>query len=109
MNLEGEGMTMSENKIWNREQIEALLNANDIAVERGIVAIYERQTADEKVTETTNHHNNIGFAGWGAKKGTYYAKWILSGRRLTGRHLENARKIALFHASQLTKIANKEI
>lgn len=98
-----------ENRIWNRSEIEALIFANDRAVERGIVAIYERQTADEKSTESTNHHNNIGFSGWTAKKGSYYAKWILSGRRLTGHHLENARKIALHHAGQITRIANREV
>lgn len=98
-----------QNRIWNRSEIENLLISNDTAVERGIVAIFQRQTADEKSTESTNHHNNVGFSGWTAKKGSYYAKWILSGRRLTGHHLEKARKITLHHAIQITKIANKEM
>lgn len=40
-----------------------------------------------------------------AKRGTYYAKWIQSGKRLTGEHLAKARKIALYHSRQLVKIA----
>ena len=100
---------MTENRIWTRPQIENLLNSNNLAVEKGLVAIFERQTADEKASETTNHHNNIGFCGWAARKGSYYAKWVISGRHLTGKHLDNARRIALHHAGQLTKIANKEV
>jgi hypothetical protein len=95
-------------KTWTRTEIEALINTNDRAVERAMVAIWERQTRDEQATETTRHHNGIGFSGWTAKSGTYYANWVRSGRSLSGKHLAKARKIALHHAGQLTRIANGE-
>lgn len=95
-----------QNKTWTRAQIENLLNERNEAVERGIVALFQRQTEDEQVSETTNHNNNRGFCGWAARNGTYYAKWVLSNRHLTGKHLDKARKIALHHAGQLTDIAN---
>jgi hypothetical protein len=95
-------------KIWTREDIVALLNTNDRAVERGIVAIWQRQTADEQGSDTTRHSNGVGFSGWSARSGSYYAKWVESGRRLTGKHLDKARKIALHHVGQLTRIANGE-
>ena len=95
-------------KTWTRTEIEALINTNDRAVERAMVAIWERQTRDEQATETTRHHNGIGFSGWTARSGTYYAGWIMSGRRLTGKHLDKARRIALHHAGQLTDFANGE-
>ena len=95
-------------KTWTRTEIEALINTNDRAVERAMVAIWERQTRDEQATETTRHHNGIGFSGWTAKSGTYFANWVRSGRSLTGKHLAKARKIALHHAGQLTRIANGE-
>jgi hypothetical protein len=95
-------------KTWTRTEIEALINSNDRAVERAMVAIWERQTRDEQATETTRHHNGIGFSGWTAKSGTYFANWVRSGRSLTGKHLAKARKIALHHAGQLTRIANGE-
>lgn len=98
-----------QNKTWTRNEIENLLNSNDLAVERGIVRLFELQTSDEQESETTNHHNNVGFCGWAARNGTYYAKWVKSGRKLTGNHLAKARKIALHHAGQLVNIANKEI
>jgi len=93
-------------KIWTRTEIEALIMAKPHAVERAMVAIWERQTADEQASQTTNHHNGRGFCGWAARSGTYYAEWIMSGRRLTGKHLVKARKIALHHAGQLTDFAN---
>lgn len=95
-------------KTWTRTEIETLINTNDRAVERAMVAIWERQTRDEQATETTRHHNGIGFSGWTAKSGTYFANWVRLGRSLTGRHLAKARKIALHHAGQLTRIANGE-
>ncbi|NDD12668.1 MAG: hypothetical protein EB072_08470, partial [Betaproteobacteria bacterium] len=91
-------------KTWTRTEIETLINTNDRAVERAMVAIWERQTRDEQATETTRHHNGIGFSGWTAKSGTYFANWVRSGRSLSGKHLAKARKIALHHAGQLTRI-----
>jgi len=91
---------------WTREAIETLIRTNDRAVERAMVAIWERQTADEQATEATRHHNGIGFSGWTARSGSYYAKWVGSGRHLSGKHLDKARRIALHHAAQLTRIAN---
>ena len=95
-----------EPKTWTRTEIEEMINGNDRAVERAMVAIWERQTADEQETQGTRHHNGRGFAAWSARSGTYYAEWVRSGRRLTGKHLVKARKIALHHAGQLTDFAN---
>lgn len=91
---------------WTREAIETLINTNPLAVERAMVAIWKRQTADERVSDTTRHSNGIGFSGWTARSGSYYAKWVEGGRHLTGKHLDKARRIALHHAGQLTRIAN---
>jgi len=93
-------------KLWTREEIETMIQNQDAAVERAMVAIWERQTADEQETQGTRHHNGRGFAAWSARSGTYYANWVRSGRHLTGKHLAKARKIALHHAGQLTDFAN---
>lgn len=92
---------------WTREQVNTLLQANDRAVERAMVALLGRQTDDEVRSEDTKHLNGIGFSGAHARHGTYYAKWVQSGRRLTGHHLERARKIALIHSKQLVDEANR--
>lgn len=92
---------------WDRSAITALIEANDHAVERAILAIYARQTHDEKAVSTSKHLNGRGFAASHASKGSYYARWIMSGRRLTGYHLQRARTIALRYAGQLAIVANE--
>lgn len=95
-----------EPKTWTRTEIEEMINAHDGAVERAMVAIWERQTGDEQTAQTTKHSNGRGFCGWAARSGTYYAEWVRSRRHLTGKHLVKARRIALHHAGQLTDFAN---
>lgn len=92
--------------MWTKERIQHLLRTNDTAVERAICAIFERQTQDEQATSATRHTNHRGFRQNHASKGSYYARWVNSGRRLTGHHLANARKIALQYHRQLAEIAN---
>ena len=82
------------------------MNSNARAVERAMVALYERQTEDEQREESTKHLNGMGFSGAHSRLGSYYARWILSGRSLDGKHLERARAIALRYCGQLCDIAN---
>jgi hypothetical protein len=95
--------------IWTKERIADLLRTNDRAVERAIVAIYNRQTVDEKSSQTTKHDNKRGFRANHASKGSYYARWVLSGRALSGHHLVNARNIAMHYRKQLLEIANAKV
>ena len=88
-----------------REGIEALIARSDRAVERAILAIYARQTADEREAGNTRHSNGMGFAAPDAGLGSYYARWILSGRRLTGGHLARARQMSRKYAGQLLEVA----
>jgi hypothetical protein len=93
---------------WNKERIVSLLQTNNRAVEKAIVAIYHRQTLDEQSTQETKHANGIGFTGAHARLGTYYARWILEGNCLTGKHLEKARAMSLHYTAQLLQeIFNK--
>jgi len=99
--------------MWTKESIQALINSTNPdtarkAIERGILAIYERQTADEKAESRTKHHNNIGFDGIRGKRGSYYARWLLAGKHLTGQHYSRAKDIVLYHAGQLARIANEK-
>jgi len=90
---------------WTPEEIRALLDRSLEAVERAVVAIYRRQTEDEKEAYETKHQNRVGFAACHAGLGTYYAKWILSGKHLTGSHVERARRMVRHYAGQLHQIA----
>lgn len=93
--------------IWTKEQILEKLETRDRWVEKAIVAIYNRQTESEKRCEDTNEHNKVGFSSFHAKRGTYYAKWILSGKRLSGVHVEKARKLIKHYVRQLVELANR--
>lgn len=93
------------NKVWTEETITALLSSNNKAVERAILAIYNRQTQDEKACQTTRHSNSVGFSGADAATGSYYAQWVKRGNRLTGKHLDRARKMAIKYRKQLLTIA----
>jgi len=94
---------------WTPERIEQLLIRNDYAVERAMVAIYNRQTRDEKATSDTHHFNKVGFSAAHASKGSYYARWVMSGRHLTGFHLDKARDMAIKYRRQLADEAAKKI
>lgn len=93
-------------KVWTKDEIKVMLATNDVAVERAVVAIYNRQTRDEQNAEETKHKNGVGFSGCHGHMGSYYAQWVLVGKRLTGRHADKARKMALHYVGQLTDIAN---
>lgn len=93
-------------KNWTPSLVAMLLQNNDLAVERAMVTLYERQTLDEKQTSDTKHTNQRGFNCAHASKGSYYARWVKSGKHLTGHHLEKARAIALRYTRQLTEQAN---
>ncbi len=90
---------------WTPETIKALLDRSQEAVERAVVAIYRRQTEDEQAAYETKHHNRVGFAACHAALGTYYAKWILSGKHLSGSHVKRARRMVRHYAGQLHQIA----
>lgn len=87
--------------LWNKDSILRLLDTNDRAVERAIVVLFDRQTVDEQRDSDTKHLNHRGFRANHASKGSYYARWVRSGRQLTGHHLDNARKIAKHYHRQL--------
>jgi hypothetical protein len=94
---------------WSKEEIEKMIKTSDKAVERGILAIYNKQTEMEKATRETMVYNNVGFNASHARLGSYYANWISSGKHLDGKHLEKGRKLILHYATQLTLISNKKI
>lgn len=102
-------MTTIQRKVWTREEVKDQILTNDRWVERAIVAIYTRQTSHEQAIGSTTVHNGVGFAHCHASLGSYYARWIKSGKTLSGHHVAKARKMALRYVGQLTKIANGEI
>ena len=117
-------------KLWTREEIDALLIENDVAVMRAICRLYEMQTQHEQSSARTDTKNNVGFSACDAKAGTRMARWLLGlndrnekryqpksllhpkcqailGRYAQGgRVIDRARKIAMKHSRQLVRLAN---
>ena len=71
----------------NKQAIINLLQTNDKAIARALVVLNERQTVDERCSETTKHHNGIGFTGADAKLGTSMAQFYNRRGYLTEKQL----------------------
>jgi hypothetical protein len=88
-----------------KDEILKLLTESDRAVERAVLAIYARQTADERAIEATTMHNGMGFGAFDAEFLTSLAKRLESGRHLTPEQMKHARKKMLRYTRQLIEVA----
>jgi hypothetical protein len=106
---------------YNKEDMQALLAKNDMAVVRGIEAIYARQTSDERAAQTTSHSNGRGFNGTDAYILSSFAKQIASWRQekvetgsnrypfpLSPKQLVLARRKMHKYGAQLALVANEK-
>jgi uncharacterized protein (UPF0179 family) len=98
-----------EAKIWEKTTIKEMLLSSNKAVLRGVVAIYERQTAQEQSCDATMLINGVGFSGVDAELLSSFARQIKQGRTLSDKQMEYARKKIMKYAGQLTKIANHTV
>jgi hypothetical protein len=109
----------SQNGQYSKDDIYALLVKSDMAVVRGVEAIYARQTADEKSAETTSHSNGVGFTGVDAGILSSFAKQIAKWRAekvetgsnrypfpLSPKQMVIARKKMFKYSAQLAGVAN---
>jgi hypothetical protein len=94
---------------WNGKSMKVWLEANlerKGILERAILRIDERQTADERSAGETRYSNGIGWSGSDAAVGTYMANYIRSGRTLSGAWRGRAMTLAFKYRGQLADIAN---
>lgn len=66
-----------------------------------MLALYKRQTFDERQTSDTRYRNARGFNVAHVKRGTRFARMVNAGQKLEGWYLNEARKIALRYTRQL--------
>lgn len=90
------------------ETIKAKLSTDAKWIERALIVLHERQTADEQQSEATIEANGIGFNAFDARTLSYYANWVMGGRHLTGKHLEKAKKALPKYAKQILSIINQK-
>ena len=85
-------------------------------VGKALVVLYNNQTFDEQISESTNKLNNTGFAGCDAKWGTTLAKYYIKHGYLTENQTKKwlqptktgYAKICKYHR-QLNEAANKKL
>jgi len=90
-----------------KEQIITLLQTNDKAVGRALLAINARQTRDEQIAEQTKYHNNMGFTSGDAKRGTSMANYFDRKGYLTVNQLGWWRKKNFKGRSRIEKYATQ--
>lgn len=98
-------MTKTEMNRRVKEYVQHLLSVNDKAVERGLLAIYARQTAHEQVIEQTQEHNDVGFAGNDAEFLSSCAKSVQKYGSLTVNQLPWVRRRMMKYWRQLADVA----
>lgn len=99
-------------KTFTKDMILDALARSPKFVERSLLALYERQTADEQDGAVTAHQNGAGFSGPDAFILTEFSKWCLrsqrpEGERLTPKQLELARKKLTRYTRQLIEVAEE--
>lgn len=99
--------TPCKTKKERKEKVKALLQSSDKAVCRGLLRIYERQTASEQRADTTTDANGVGFSAFDAEILSSFAKQLLQGKTLSPRQMELARKKVVRYAGQLAEIAEQ--
>jgi|SRR5882672_6377335 len=95
-------------RVWDKKSIQELLEKSDYAVERAILAIYQRQEEDEKQDGVTRKRNGVGFGAFDADYFSTRAVFLLSGQPLTPYLASRARVRGIGrYWRQLAEIANE--
>lgn len=76
---------------------------------RALLAIYEFQTAEEQVIETTKEKNGVGFNGVDAEILTSFAKQVQAGRTLSAKQMAIVFKKMPKYAGQLQKLVSGKV
>lgn len=101
---------------WSKSDMIALLDSRPVFVERALVALYARQTADEQRADVTSHTNGIGFSGCDANILSQFAKWVTAGeakgipagKRLSQKQRDLTVKKLKKYTRQLIEIAEEK-
>lgn len=100
---------MEKTKVWEVDEMKAVLKASVDQLQKSIVTIWKFQTEDEKAYGETTHYNGVGFNGADAGILTSFAEQINRGRNLSPKQYAIALKKMPKYARQLCRIANGEI
>ena len=95
---------MSGINIWTKERVRKELKRNPKAVTRGILALYDRQTDDERVNRATSSSNGMGFNSHDAAFLSSLAMQIYKKGFLTEEQLKKGRESMLKYSGQIARL-----
>ena len=95
---------MSGINIWTKERVRKELKRNPKAVTRGILALYDRQTDDERVNRATSSSNGMGFNSHDAAFLSSLAMQIYKKGFLTEEQLKKGRESMLKYSGQIARM-----
>ena len=87
--------------------IKRKLVEDDRWARRGLLVIYERQTADEKTGGVTVHHNTVGFSGVDAEILTSFAKQLKTRKFLTDKQMVILKRKIIKYWRQLLEASDR--
>lgn len=96
-------------KVWTKDEVAHKLATDDVWLKRGLMAIYNLQTDEEKNSDLTREDNGIGFNAFDASILSDMAKQLQRTKYLSVRQLVIVRKCMRKYAGQLARIANGDI
>lgn len=100
---------MNKAEQLSQDFIHGQLDGSQKAVEVALIAIYERQTQEEKVGAYAIQTNGVGFSKFDAEFCTSLVQQLNRGRSLTPRQLEVARKKIKRYWRQLITCMTTEV
>lgn len=89
--------------------IQNLLKTNDKALLRSVVAIYNRQTLDERINGQSAERNGIGFSRWDAEEMSDIAVKIKNGVPLKQNEIVHSRIVMPKYWRQLMVISKQTV
>jgi hypothetical protein len=101
-------MGLFASKADAKRRIQTLIDTNDSAVYRGILAIFSFQTATEQAFDGTVEDNGVGFSGVDAELLSSFAKQIQKKGSLSEKQMVYARKKIRKYWNQLRVIAEEK-
>lgn len=95
--------------MYTKNDITKMLETSDTAVQRALIAIWERQTASEKASQNTHINNSVGFNGFDAGILSSFAEQLQTKGWLSTKQMVITRKRIMKYAGQLADIANEKL
>lgn len=93
-------------RVWTEDEIRNLIQTNDKALYRGLLRLYQEQTADEQRCGETSHRNGVGFNGTDSKFLSSVAEFLKKTGFLTEKQRCVTRRKMMKYVGQLTRLAN---